>query len=122
MGPILAGSGNRTARGVAGSEPVLRVHRGAVLQHREVQVAAGGPARGADVPDDLAALDLLAGANGVAAEVVADRGQPGAVVEAVVDDEPVAPGGLEVLLHHPAVGGGPDRRAAGGPEVDAVVE
>ena len=29
----------------------------AVAQHREVQVAAGRPAGGADVPDDVAAAD-----------------------------------------------------------------
>ena len=37
-------------------------------------------------------------ADGVAVQVVGDRGQADAVVEAVVDDHPVAPGGLEVAL------------------------
>ena len=40
------------------SEPVGGVHGLAVGHHREVEVAGGGPAGVADVPDDLAALDL----------------------------------------------------------------
>src|SRR4029453_12570798 len=105
-----------------GSEPVPRVPGRAVLQHGVVQVASGGPAGGADGPDDLAALHVRPGTDGVAAQVVRDGGQTGPAVEAVVDDDPVAPRGLEVLLHDLTVSGGPDRGPARGAEVDPVVQ
>src|SRR5205085_5331531 len=54
--------------------------------------------------------------------VVDDRGQRGAVVVAVVDDDPVAPRGLVVALQHPTGSRRPHRRTARGADVDAVVE
>ena len=61
-------------------------------------------------------------AHGVADRVVVAGGDVAAVDVAVVDHQPVAVAGVVVALGHPAVVRGPERGAAAGAEVGAVVQ
>ena len=100
------------ARALRSRSQGARVHRPAVAQHHEVQVAAGREAGRADVPDDVALADPLPAEGGVAAEVVVRRGEPDPVAEPVRDHDPVAVGEAVVAGDDHAACGRPHRASA----------
>src|SRR6187399_1964227 len=100
------------------SQPGARVDlRHAVPPHLEVQVGAGGLATVPDLGDLLAALDLLAFADGEGVHVAVDL--DGSVVELDTHPQPESAGRSGV--DDDSVGGGVDRRADRVRDVDAVV-
>ncbi len=106
---------------LVGSDPT--VSSSAREQLREAMgLTAPLPIAPPAVPDDLAAGDLVADPDGVAAGVVQDGGQamPGDVP--VIDDHPVSVGGAPVARNHRAIGRRTQRRTAGGREIDPVVQ
>src|SRR6476620_5530579 len=88
----------------------LAVHANLVMEMR-----AGRTACGSDVPDDLAALDVLARADGVAAQVTVVRRQ----AEAVSHDDQVAVVAAVGCRLHRSVGGRKDRLSFLGRDVEA---
>lgn len=104
-------------RCVATGEKLRRVLRYAVDQHLEVQVRAGRPARGADLGDDLRALDQITRFHEHPCVVHIPRDQ----AVAVIDFDEVAV--LWVVLarkHQPTGGGVPDSVGKSSPVCSAA--
>src|SRR6478672_13079626 len=111
--PVGGGDGRRLGR--LGDRERIVVH--AVDAELEVQVRAGGPARGADRADALALLDALALAHVDAAQVGVGRGARAVVL----DLHHVAVAVLHAGELDHAVADGAYRRAGGRGVVDAEV-
>src|SRR6266702_7207229 len=106
----------------AGVEPVQRLYRRSVDPYLEVQVVAGGRAGGTDPADQVALAYLLPGVHQDDRLVAVARGQPLALVHAVVDAGVVAVPPAPAGLDHNAVAGDVDRGAARRGQVDSGVQ
>src|SRR3954465_1945150 len=101
-------------------EPVLRVHRTAVqlaAVDLVVEVRAGGVALAADLRDLVPGVHDVAGGHVVVPHVAVDVD----IAVRVLDVDGVAEARCAPGPEHDAVGGGVDRSAQGGGEVEAVV-
>ena len=87
-----------------------------------MQVASRRETRGADIADDLAARHVLANPDRVAAGMVVPGRHVVAADLAMIEHEPVPVTPVEVLLGNDSVSRRPDRGAARGAEVGAVME
>src|SRR5688572_11834956 len=100
-----------------GDQELGGILRRAAEAHFEMQVRAGGAAGGADLADLPAPLHQVALAHHDLRGVRVARHE----VVAVIDVDHVAVLGMEAGENHYAAGGGDDRRAVFGDEVDAFV-
>src|SRR5258706_4373441 len=112
-------------RGVTGQPSVAslrrqeprRVDEAAIQRHPEVQVRSGYAAGGADLADDVAALDHGANLHADQRQVAVHRDQP----LAVLDQHRVAVEKIQTGIDHLAIGGGGDWCAGCRRDIHAAV-
>ena len=101
-----------------GAEIFVGIDRNALDADLVVQMRRGDAARAADVSDDLATMNVLAGSDGESGEMAVSGGDAMAVIEA--DEVSVTVHKLSEADY--AVGSGVDRGAVGNGNINAAME